>query len=195
MRCDLSLHLISSFPIVESTSHPYNHLKVDNNSIYVTIWDQNQIYHYNKDGQLQNLIGQIAGSSNKGEFDGPKGLTINKGNLYVCDYWNHRVQAVNKIDYAFHHQWGNRGTRNGQFTSPCSIYHNIFDDVFYIGDRYSIQLFACDGKMFIQRLGSDKESRNEGDFDHAWGICAISDKLYISDRENKRIQMFKKQDF
>jgi len=184
---NLQFQLLSSFPI------PYsflglNHLKVDQNLVYITIDGKHQVYVYTKEGKLKNTIGSTVPSSKQGEFNDPCGLTCDPNSLYICDYYNYRIQSLIKTNYVFRRQWGSEGTRNGQFVRPFSICYN--EEVIYVGDNCSIQLFKCDG-MFLQRIGYDIGNQ-AGQLDGAWGICVVRDKMYVTDYGNSRIQVFQR---
>jgi len=186
--CNLQLQILSSFsiPYVEENLH---HLKVDDDLIYVTLSDHHQIFVYSSNGKVHNTIASSAESSKIGEFNNPRGLTIVKKILYICDEYNHRVQALFKNDYSFVRQWGRKGTNNGEFDYPYSITYS--EDIIYIGDDCSIQLFTCEGN-FVERIGGRESGSEEGQF---WGICGLivlKDRLYASDCRNMRIQIFKR---
>jgi len=170
----------------------HSHLKIDNSLklIYVTLFGQHQIMVYTKDGKLQKNIGSIDSSSKLGEFNHPRGLTIYKNVLYVCDGGNHRIQALSKENYSYLNGWGNKGTKNSQFSWPYSI--GCYDDLLYVGDDYSVQIFTCQG-TFLQRIGGNDFGTDKGQFKFAWGLCVVKDQLYVSDVKNRRIQIFKKQ--
>jgi len=180
------LQLLSSFPI-QSKSFGWNNLKVDNNLIYTTIYKQHQIFIYTREGNLNKTLGSIKESSEIGEYDTPCGLTVDKKILYICDNFNHRIQSLSKVDYSFYKQWGERGVNNGQFEYPYSIFH--WENILYIGDYYSLQLFTCDG-TFVQRIGKSEPGRGIGEFNDSCGACVLGDQVYVTDRQNCRIQVF-----
>jgi len=173
--------LLSTFPI-PNTNNYYTCLKVDKGDIYVTISDQHQILMYTGDGKLKNKIGSINSSSSNGKFNCPTGL-------YICDNWNHRIQALLKDKDRYLRAWGTEGGNNGQFYGPYSIYCN--ENILYIGDNICVQLFMCDG-TFLQRIGGSKTGSDEGKFYLGRGICVVGDQLYVSDMWNQRIQVFGK---
>jgi len=185
---NLQFQLLSSFPIPSTQIFAWNHLKVDDNFIYVTIYSQHQVFIYTRDGKIKNTIGSTSESSKVGEFNKPFGLTLDKNTLYICDYLNHRIQTFSKDDYSFCKQWGSRGRDNGQFIFPYSI--SYWEGILYVGDDCSVQLFTFEG-TFLQRIGGKKEGKDAGQFDRAWGICVVGDRLYVSDYVNERVQVFK----
>jgi len=167
----------------------FHHLKVSDDLIYVTLNDHHQIFVYSSNGKVNNTIGSTTSSSKIGEFNYPRGITIVKKILYICDGYNHRVQALLKNDYSFVRQWGRKGTNNGEFKYPDAITYS--EDIIYIGDECSIQLFTCEGN-FVERIGGRDSGSEEGQFSCIWVIIVLKDRLYASDSSNKRIQIFKR---
>jgi len=149
------------------------------------------VYVYVREGKLQHTIGATTSSSKQGEFDRPRGLTVNNNSLYICDQKNHRIQSLNKNDFSFCTQWGSKGTDNGQFLFPSSICN--WENILYVGDEVGVQLFTSEG-TFLSRLGGKKIGCKEGQFYYARGICCVRDRLYVSDLLNSRIQVFQRMD-
>jgi len=168
-------------------------LKLDGKNLYLTIYGYHQIFICNsQDGIVLNKWGTEKQSSNKGEFNNPTGLTVDEKYVYICDQTNNRIQVLKKEHGIFFTQWGNgQGTNYGQFFFPLCIYHVIGEELFYIGDYYSIQIFRKDG-ICLQRLGDKKEGKNSNQFDSVGGICVMNDLLYACDHGNRRVQVFRK---
>jgi len=114
---------------------------------------------------------------------------VNNNTLYICDSFNHRIQSLNKNHFSFCTQWGSHGTDNGQFRYPESICN--WENILYVGDNVSVQLFTSEG-TFLSRLGDKKVGNKKGQFQQAWGLCCVRDRLYVSDRLNSRIQVFQR---
>jgi len=182
---DRQLQLLHSFPIPHS-SRAYNHLKVNQNLIYVTIDGLHQLHTFTSEGKLKSTIGSTTASTRPGEFTDPRGLTADDTTLYICDCYNHRIQSLTKNSYSFRKQWGTKGAANGQFDFPYSIFY--LEDVLYVGDFSSVQLFTCEG-TFVQKLGN-KKGNGPGQFGCVRGVCVVRDRLYVCDYFNKRIQVF-----
>jgi len=81
----------------------------------------------------------------------------------------------------------------GQFRYPKSIYLDDIEKIVYIGDQYSVQLFAPNGQC-LQRLGDNKAGKKMNQFCNVHGICKINEQLYVTDVNNKRIQIFRRND-
>jgi len=179
---DLQFQLVSSFHI-PYTKFGWNHLKLDQNFIYVTISSYNQVFVYTKEGKLKQAIGTADASLKQGEFNDPRGLTVDHNNLYVCDGKNHRIQALFKDNnYSFSRTWGNEGFGNGSFSYPTSICY--WDTHLFIGDFYRVQLYTYEG-IYLQAIGG-------GQIGVAGGICVMGERLFVSDTINSRIQIFER---
>jgi len=189
--CNLNFKLLSHIPL-PTKGFTRNHLKVDSDVIYVTISDSNQILVYEKNGSERKSIGKERNSSELGSFNSPKGVTIDENNLYVCDCNNDRVQVLFKQEherYPINKSFGMLGTGLGQFRNPYSIHYS--EDCLFVGDEFCLQVFTCDG-LVIQRIGGSQLGSNQGEFSYVWGICVVKDRLYVSDSENRRIQIFQR---
>jgi len=193
-------------------------LKIDVDCIYTTIDGYHQIFIYNLMGQLIKKYGKEKTSkfnlhnSNSGqynhtdnsnhsnvvmtagenEFQQPYGLTFDSKHLYICDCRNHRIQILNKKIGTFERQFGSQGLTEGLFHYPRSLY--LSEEICYIGDDESIQLFTKDG-IFLQRIKhtiheSGSRLSYMGQF-HDLGIVIIEDKLFLSNELNNRIQVWK----
>jgi len=83
-------------------------LKVDEKEkIYFTIEHSHEIFVFAKDGKQisrygsGNYMGEMGSSHQDGLFNEPRGITVNKNYIYVCDCWNHRVQLLLVGDGSF----------------------------------------------------------------------------------------------
>jgi len=162
----------------------------------LTIRSINQIFLCNPlDGKISKTLGNEQSGSGPGEFNYPCGLTLNNNFIYVCDCNNFRVQILLKEGFrcgSYWNQWGNgKGKEKGQFTCVFSIHYDTDEYLFYVGDYYSVQLFTVDN-VCIQRIGGRSGGDSMNEFFLVYGICVIENRLYVSDLNNKRIQIFKK---
>jgi len=87
--------------------------------------------------------------------------------VYICDCDNHRVQVLMKENGEFKSQWG-RGLKQreelGEFSFPCVIYYDFNEQLFYIGDRYSVQLFEKKWFLSTTIIG-------DAIFIYLWDLC------------------------
>jgi DNA-binding beta-propeller fold protein YncE len=60
--------------------------------------------------------------SGNGQFDSPSGIDLDfRGNVYVVDTGNNRIQKLNATDGKFITKWGSSGSGPGQFVIPTGI--------------------------------------------------------------------------
>jgi len=189
---DLNFDLVSSWnlPVFGNDLYTFRGIKLDskNNLLYLTIRGVNEIFICNSfNGQVLKKWGNIEGSSKPGEFYRPLGITINNAYLYICDYSNHRVQVLNKNEGKFYFQWGNgkKSSEKGQFAYPRVIYYDLSEEIFYIADDQSIQLFTRDHLCFQRLLLDSTKDRVKVN-----SLCVIDDRLYVCDLSKNRLQIF-----
>jgi len=161
------------------------YLKVDQENIYWTPWQySHHVYLYSKTGKEIKKFGSKEMSEKEGEFYFPNGLTVDEKYLYVCDYWNKRVQVLDKENGTFIHQW-----KQGQrlFSRPQSIL--LYEHLLYVGDADGIQVFTKQSPYkCIQVFG--KGGSGKGEFKFARDLCIVNDKLFIVDTNNQRVQVW-----
>jgi len=179
---NLNLETITSWPIPVETKHT-SALKVDDKVLYLTMSSVEQIYVCQYlDGKVLQTYGKEKGGSLPGEFQTPCGLTCDLQNLYICDQKNHRIQILEKMTGNWRRQWGsNQGTDLDQFNFPKSIYLDIVEEIFYIGDSKYVRLFTSDGTL-IDHMDYPKGS--------IFGICKLNENLFICENYNGRLQIY-----
>jgi len=123
------------------------------------------------------------------QFNGPWEITTDsKGNIFVSDYYNNRIQIFDSRG-KFVSTLGSQGNGNGQFIGPYGITINSKGNVI-VSDYHThrIQIFDTEGN-FISTFGS--KGNNNGQFNNPRGICVDSnDNIYVCDSSNHRIQIF-----
>jgi len=155
-------------------------IKADGDIVYLTISSEHQIFICNiDDGIILTKWGKEKESAKKAEFNSPRGITADDKYVYICDYHNNRVQLLTKNEGKFFTQWGGNG-QTCRFCGPTSIYHHKAEEIVYIGDEESVQLFTKNG-VCIQRLSIS-----------GFGVCCFGDRLYISGRDTDRILIYKR---
>jgi len=68
------------------------------------------------------------------------------------------------------------------------FFFNNLEQIFYIGDFYSVQLFQIDGRC-IQRI----RDIDHEEFRNVYGISVMDDQLWVCYLGNRRIQIFRPQ--
>ncbi|NJS41435.1 autotransporter domain-containing protein [Candidatus Gracilibacteria bacterium] len=126
-----------------------------------------------------------------GQFNGPGGIAIdNKGEIYVTDFHNHRVQIF-KNDTTYENQFQSSGiSPNGQLIKPRAVAVDNKEKIYvacYQDNR--VQIFRSDN-TYESEFGS--KGTGDGQFNGPSGI-AVDNKgrIYITDHLNNRVQIFK----
>ncbi|MCK5684168.1 SBBP repeat-containing protein, partial [bacterium] len=127
--------------------------------------------------------------SGTGQLFYPWGIAIDsKGNYYITDYANDRIQKFD-TNWNFIKMWGTRGIGSGQFFHPTGIAVDK-DDNIYVSefDNNRIQKFDSEGN-FINFWGIRGDL--PGQFKNPMGIVVNkNNELLVADYGNARIQKF-----
>jgi len=119
-------------------------------------------------------------------------ITVDTKYIYICDWWEHRIELITKDTGVFLSQWGKEGRKKGEFCQPRSIFYDELEKLIYIGDQCSVQLFVTDadgrrGGQCIQRL--DGSTQN---FWNVSALCQNGDRLHVGDANNRRVHVFRR---
>ena len=100
-----------------------------------------------------------------------------KNSVHVYDGQNQLIES-----------FGSRGAGDGQFQYPCGIAFDS-DNALYVTDSHNhrVQKFNIFGKYLLQ-FGS--KGGNKGQLNYPIGITTNYDKVYIADRQNRRVSVF-----
>ncbi|TAK32113.1 MAG: TIGR03663 family protein [Chloroflexota bacterium] len=169
-------------------------------NIYVVDGLNNRVQKFDSSGKLLAQAGKQG--SGQGEFQpsagGAWGIAVDsRGNVYVADTWNHRVQKFDS-DLKFVAQWGEhldtQGAAQGnpgKFYGPRGVAIDNQDNV-YVTDTGNkrVQVFDTSGK-FIAAFGGAGNA--PGQFNEPVGIGADgTGNIWVADTWNRRIQKFDK---
>jgi DNA-binding beta-propeller fold protein YncE len=133
-----------------------------------------------------------------GQFNKPKKIAIDsKGNCYIVDNGNHRIQKFDSQGN-FIAKWGKNsgegtsGSAPGEFFYPdgIAVHENNNSIYIYIGDtmNHRIQKLNSQGQ-FILEWGIN--GTGDGDFSNPRGITVDEQGyVYVTDTNNNRIQKF-----
>ena len=141
----------------------------------IAISDQrfsHQVKKYTLQGEFISSIGCYG--SKIGEFDYPRGLIFNNGNLYIVDGFNRRVQVFHedgKLAFSF----GREGFGPGEFIFPVRIASNCRHDVLVTDyDNNRITQFSHNGQ-FIRSINCIAP----------WAIAVTPDKYLITSHQEE----------
>lgn len=152
--------------------------------ILVSDADNHNVYELDASGRVVKTLGLGKRDGSKKGFNVPGGITTdNKGNIYVVDILNARVQKFNP-DGKYLDTYGEPGDTAGALARPKDVAVDSQGNV-YVSDglQFAISVFSPDGKYlgFIGRAKpGDKDS--EPLFKAVAGIKITGDNLYAVDR-------------
>jgi len=190
---NFKLEFLSSWELPSNSNYFVFGLKVDGITLYLIMNERSELgrilFCNSQDGKTLGEFGNVYGPGD-GEFKIPSALTVDNKYVFICDYQNHRIQTLTKENKFYFSKLGDGipSTEQGQFNYPGCIYHHLSDDLIYIGDFRSVQLFSKDG-VCIQRLDGYGTQMNQ--FSRVVSICVMDDRLYVGDRHKGLIQIFK----
>lgn len=157
------------------------------NEIWVVETGTHCLVILNDKGEIIKRVGSRG--TDKGEFNFPTHIWIDKkGNVYITDAMNFRVQVFNKNAEVIS-VFGSNGDASGYFASPKGIATDSHGHIYIVDALFHvIQIFDIDGN-FLYAFGS--QGRNKGEFWMPSGIFIDEkDLIYIADSYNSRIQIF-----
>jgi len=137
--------------------------------------------------------GKYLRSWGKGIFGSPHGLRVDRSNnLWITDTGNHQVMkftADGQLLLTLGIK-GKAGTDDKTFNRPTDVAFTALSD-FYVSDGYGnsrVVKFSAEGKYL---LSWGKRGTEPGEFNipHAMAVDSKG-RLFVSDRENNRIQIF-----
>lgn len=161
---------------------------VDTPHIYISDSKRNRVIKMDlRDARIIKTTGYPGVSP--GEFQCPNGIRLSKDDeVYVCDTYNHRIQVFDK-DLNLIRVIGSKGDGNGFFNVPNDL---DFDEAgnLYVVDNHNhrIQVLTPQGRH-IRNIG--EFGTKEGYLRHPCSAAIQRDLIYITDRINRRIAVYK----
>ena len=165
-------------------------------NLYVSDISNNRIQKFRNDGTFIRAWGSLG--TGDGQFAAPEGVAVDSsGNVYVADRGNNRIQKF-RSDGSFIRSWSTTVSGDDQHLSgPVGIAVDSFGNV-YITDgsnQHRIQKFTNTGN-FITRWGS--QGTADGQLSNAIGLAIkssnisfLEERVYVTDMDNHRIQVFR----
>jgi DNA-binding beta-propeller fold protein YncE len=172
----------------------------DSKHIYVADTNNHRIavFHQLTGAQINTIGSQ---GTTPGKLSSPYGVCVDKstGSLFVADYENHRIQVFNKDTGAYERMIGSYGSEPGQFNKPIVTCIDEDNGNLFVCDYANnrVQVFNKDTGIYIRQLGNGSSGLGSDALQGPRGICLDrgSKLLFISDRENNRIQIYNKNTF
>lgn len=150
---------------------------VDNNDNVLIVDNQNNtVANFTTSGIFSSKFGS-PGNGN-GEFNAPKGITVNATHIFVADSANNRIQIFNSS--------GTFETEiSGALNTPSDV--TINSTRIFVSDTGNdkIQIFNSSG-TFETEIGTS--GNGDGELDSPQGIVVLNNEIYVADKNNHRIQ-------
>jgi DNA-binding beta-propeller fold protein YncE len=137
--------------------------------------------------------GRVIGSfgsrgAEPGQFNYPTNIARDgAGRLYVSDSMNFRMQILT-AQGRYIATWGHLGDGSGDFTRPKGVAVDRDGHIYVVEGLHDVvQIFDQNGRFL---LGFGEPGAGAGQFWLATGIAIASDRIYVSDSSNRRVQVF-----
>ncbi|OKP89213.1 fibronectin type III domain-containing protein [Paenibacillus sp. P32E] len=173
-------------------------MAVDNqNNLYVADFDNHRIQKLDVDSGVWSEWKKSGGGSGSdlGEFDSPTDVAVDsRGNMYVADPYNHRIQKLTAATGVWS-EWkksgGGAGSGLGEFCYPGGVAVDSNGNV-YVADssNHRIQkLTAATGVWSEWKKSGGGSGSGLGEFNEPSGVEVDGDgNVYVADMGNHRIQ-------
>jgi DNA-binding beta-propeller fold protein YncE len=164
-------------------------------TIYVADSLNHRIQHLSPTGEVLHAWGSFAdiakGDAPGGTFNEPWSVAVDsKGNVYVADTWNHRIQKFT-ADGQFLKMWGTFGQADSVdgMWGPRGLAVDASDRV-YVTDTGNKRVLIFDSEgNFVSQFGT--VGMDAGQFDEPVGIAVNSQgQVVVADTWNQRVQVF-----
>ena len=166
--------------VEEITADPHS------NVIYATTPRTHLIYKFTKNGDLIQMRGGYGVCS--GKFNYPSGLRLSKrGELYVCDSHNHRVQVLD-LDLNFKRLLG--GTRDEsaiQFRAPSDVDFDQSGKIYITNNEgYHLHVFTSE-ELFLFVIGNTSIANSL--LHNPVSLVVHDELLYITEYSKHRVSI------
>ncbi|MFQ5536867.1 MAG: 6-bladed beta-propeller [Gemmatimonadota bacterium] len=167
------------------------HITFDANGLLlVSEYLNDRVTVFDTTGAVVEHLGGISGSE-PGELDAPGGAVEVTGEVFIADFYNHRVDVLGG---ASPRTVGRPGRIfSGRLHYPTDV--DTDGELVYVADAYNhrIQVFRPDG-TFVRKWGGPLGMGGRGGF-RGWfrvatGVAVSGERVYAADFENNRIQTF-----
>ena len=150
----------------------------DTDNIYVC--SDHKLQKFTSSGELIKCVGQKG--SRKGKFNIPRGVTLYNSHMYMCEYFNNRIQVFD-LDLNFIRSIGSHGKGRGELDSP--------DDIKF--DSTGNMCIAEYGNWRVQVLDSSRHfvrMFGQGELRGPASVLIADQYVYVSDIMQDRIVVY-----
>ena len=150
-------------------------------NIYVS--SLHKLQKFTSSGELIKCIGRAG--SKEGEFNNPRGVTIHRNQVYVCDNDIHRIQVFD-LDLNFIRSIGSRGSGRGEFNTPQDIAFDTSGNLYVVEfDNNRVQVMDGSGQ-FVRMFGQ----KGEGKLRSPTALHIADKYVYVCDWSCDRIAVY-----
>ena len=156
---------------------------VHNGRVYVAEWGGQRISVFQCDGQFCQTFGS-------GHLSNPQYITVTNNDQLLVANCSHNCISIFTLDGTYVGKFGEQGAGRGQLSSPTGITTDKYGFILVLEcGNCRVSVFDKDG-VFVHCFGSSGSA--QGQFSTPYGGLAISNdgKIYITDYDNNRIQIF-----
>jgi DNA-binding beta-propeller fold protein YncE len=155
--------------------------------LYVVDTYGHDIKVYGKDGRLQRTLGHRG--DKPGEFNYPTYIVLDRGNLYVSDTMNARVQVLDAETGQSKLVIGELGINVGNLVRPKGVAVDSEGDVYVVESYFDRLLVYNKNGQFLMPIGT--EGRMIGEFYLPSGVWIDAhNQVYVADMMNGRVMLF-----
>ncbi len=156
--------------------------------LYVVDTHDHDIKVFEANGRLLRTLGQRG--EKPGEFNFPTYVVLVKGELYITDTMNARVQVVEAGTGAFKRIIGERGMNVGNLVRPKGVAVDKEGNIYIIESYYDHLLVFNNNGQFLMPIGGT--GNKIGKFYLPSGVWVDAhNRIFVADMFNGRVELFK----
>ena len=155
-------------------------LAVHNHKVYVAECINNRISVFQTDGKFHHTIGS-------GQLGNPYDVTVNGNNQLLVADWAHHCIYTFTLDGDYVGEFGTYGAGRGQLAYPYGVAVDLYGFILVADTNNRVSIFDKNGN-FVHCFGS--LGLAIGQFQYPGIAVSANGNVYVSDHNNKRIQVF-----
>ena len=184
-------------------NYPYGVAVDAEGNVYVADYFNHLIRKITSEGLVGSLAGSTGGfrdgSGRSAQFNGPSGVAVDtEGNVYVADYFNHRIRKVTSEGLVSTLAGSTEGFRDGsgrsaQFNGPSGVAVDAAGNV-YVADEYNHRIRKITPEGLVSTLAGSTRGFRDGSgtsaqFSYPIGVAVdAAGNVYVADSNNNRIR-------